>query len=107
MSIKSNWTYLSSDGLVAPPEDGDSGFSVPVVAWFTDTPEDIESGERTVVVARLTERVPMASLQRGAIDWCDFEPSGDYRPFNGNTGHPYCWIVRPMSKPEREAASDG
>lgn len=96
----SPWTYRESDGSIeAPPQDGDSTVSVPVVAWFTETPKDIDSGEHHVVVAVLAFNKEDGRWT-DAIGWFCFDKEGSYDCESFDSEQPFCWIERHMDASE-------
>ena len=100
--IESKWTYMGEDGSEAPPEDGDSGHSAPVVAWF---PEgscllDGATGKIDCVVAMLDD-------DGYALAWASFNPEGYEMESWVPAPHPFCWIARPMDGEEFAKHADG
>ena len=108
--ITSEWTYMYDAGLDAPPEDSETGYSVPVTGCFPFSKDLSQHDEYFTVVAQL------ASGDKRAVRWLEYDPSGKY---NDNChGTTFAWIARPMDRTEfalhlekkrkaREAALNG
>ena len=93
--IDAAWTYMD-EGMNAPPEDSETGYSVPVVGWWTDTPDKLESGYYELQVACLDD-------DGRAGGWLGYCADGNYCLVDPDRlGNPAAWISRPMDTAERD-----